>query len=424
MKKPTDQSNYLIELPAPEKLKDAPDIIVRDKDSGEVVRVLAMVEDFELCPEIKLKIRTKDRKGWEEEAIEIAKLDKKKKDDFLKVFQKMSEKNKKLTRKEISTLIEELTVSKRSPKYRQSGHLVDQKLNRKSEILVKELGVERKVEGIRLSVSESNLVHALNAILHSKSEHKNPNSENFYMGNCQPDIVQYGELKQKCARLRFKPSELYKAYTNNDDYTGAEITFINKTLLELANKKVLIKYDSKRKVIKNGKEEILTNRIEVMQSLISIVTFIPNLTDEEVKKLNKGDEKLKFERSVIEIALNPIFTDQIDTKFIEFPVDLNKRLMIAAGGHTKVTASTQALVEWLMRDLSAKRYKTEINEENLPNILGLEKYVKQNRKKIIKERIEQDVQTMISLGLVLKIEKQPNSTGGLKWVFYLNKDYD
>jgi len=114
----------------------------------------------------------------------------------------------------------------------------------------------------------------------------------------------------------------------------------------------------------------------------------------------------------IVIALNPIFTDQIDTKFIKFPIDTNRRLVIAAGGHNKVTASMQTLMEWMLRDLSAKRYKTEINDENLPYVLGLEKYVQQKRKKLIQERIEKDVRTMINMGLILEVEKKSNSTGG------------
>jgi len=66
----------------------------------------------------------------------------------------------------------------------------------------------------------------------------------------------------------------------------------------------------------------------------------------------------------------------------------------------------QTLMEWMLRDLSAKRYKTEFNEENLPYMLGLEKYVKQNRKKLLQERIEKDVRAMINMGIVLEVEKK------------------
>jgi hypothetical protein len=195
-------------------------------------------------------------------------------------------------------------------------------------------------------------------------------------------------------------------------------------LYQLASKKVLIKYDKITKTKHGKKEETLTDRIEDVQTLIKIIHFFPDLTDEEKERLDKGERAIREEKVEIVIALNPIFTDQIDTKFIEFPLDTNRRLVIAAGGHNKVTASMQTLMEWMLRDLSAKRYKTEMNEENLPYILGLEKYVKQKRKKLLQERIEKDVQAMINMGIVLEVEKKPNSIGGIKWIFYLNKEYE
>src|SRR5262249_19887245 len=121
---------------------------------------------------------------------------------------------------------------------------------------------------------------------------------------------------------------------------------------------------------------------------------------------------------------NPIFTDQIDTKFIEFPEDTNRRLVIAAGGHRKVTASMQILMEYALREISAKRCKLEINEENLPKILGLENEIKQRKSKKIRERVKKDIEAITNLGLILHSELIPNSTGGKKWVFILNKEYE
>ena len=122
--------------------------------------------------------------------------------------------------------------------------------------------------------------------------------------------------------------------------------------------------------------------------------------------------------------MNPIFRDQIDTKFIEFPEDTNRRLVIAAGGHKKVTTSMNILMEYMLREMSAKRYRAEINEENLPYVIGLEKYVKEKRKKLLQERIEKDIQAIINIGIILNAEKKPNKIGGMKWIFQLNKEYE
>lgn len=81
-------------------------------------------------------------------------------------------------------------------------------------------------------------------------------------------------------------------------------------------------------------------------------------------------------------------------------------------------------MEYMLREISAKRYRCEINEEKLPYILGLETYVKQKRKKVLQDRIEKDIQAIINMGIILNFEKAQNSTGGKKWVFHLNKDYE
>lgn len=193
---------------------------------------------------------------------------------------------------------------------------------------------------------------------------------------------------------------------------------------QLESKKVLIKYDRIKKVKKGQKIETLTDRIEDFQSLIKIISFIPDLTNEEKERLDSGDNSMRETRGEIVIGLNPIFIDQIDTKFIEFPVDTNRRLVIAVGGHNRVTSSMMTLMEWMLRELSNKRYRSEINEEKLPYLLGLDKYIKQNRKKLLQERIGKDIEAVTNMGIILRHEKIQNSTGGFKWIFYLNKDYE
>jgi len=416
-----------------------PDIIVKNKKTGEVVNTLQMTADFKITDDITLTVLGKELSDWEAETSGAKKFNKEQSETFKKAIYKVGE---RLTRKDIVTLIEEIRKPKKVIKYRQSGHLVDEKLKyTKSsqthspypfDLLspeikkkIEESKQEVKAEGIKLTPPENKIVHALNQILHEKSQTGNPKSDDFYGGNEKPLLVPYGQnQEQKAAVLKFKPSDLYKAYMGKDKYSGADITFINNTLHQLESKKVLIKYDRIKRTTNGKKEEVLTERIERFESLIQISSFFPDLTSEEKERLDSGDNSIREAKGEIIIALHPIFTDQIDTKFIEFPIDTNRRLVIAAGGHKKVTSSMQTLMEWMLRDLSAKRVKTEINDENLADMLGLGKFVEQNRKKRLQERIDKDVQAMINMGIVLQAEKKPNSTGGEKWIFHLNKDYE
>jgi hypothetical protein len=438
-KRNPEEDYYQMQVPPQSEWHNAPDIPVIDTRTGKVLYSLEMAEEFELCEGICLKIKAKELEDWKKETAEAKQLTAEQNKE-LKAFLSKYGTERPLSRKEIVTFLEEVRKPRKVQKYRQSGHLVDEKLkyskqNQTQTLFdlispdtkqkIEESTIEVKAEGIKLTPPENKIVHALNRILHENSQTRNSKAEDFYSGNAPSLIVPYGQnQEQKAAVLKFKPAELYKAYMGKDDYSGADITFINNVLHQLESKKVLIKYDRIKKTKKGKKEEILTDRIEDFQSLIKIILFMPDLTAEEKERLDSGDNSIRDAKGEIVIALNPIFTDQIDTKFIEFPIDTNRRLVIAAGGHNKVTASMQTLMEWMLRDLSAKRYKTEINEENLPYMLGLEKYVKQKRKKLLQERIEKDINAIINMGIILEVEKKSNSTGGIKWVFHLNKEYE
>lgn len=79
---------------------------------------------------------------------------------------------------------------------------------------IEESKLEVKVEGIKLTPPENKLTHALNFILHEKSQNKNTKAENFYSGNLPSQIVPYGNEEQKVAVLKFKPAELYHVNTH------------------------------------------------------------------------------------------------------------------------------------------------------------------------------------------------------------------
>lgn len=409
-----------------------------DKHTGTIIQVLDKGAKFDLCEGVVLQINLKELAKWESVSASAKKLTQEQTKDLRKIIEEFG-KHRQLKRDEILNFIEELQKPRKIQKYRQSGHLIDEKLkyskpNQELTLFdlispdtkrkIEESKIAVKAEGIKLTPPENKIVHALNQILHEKSQNKNSKSSDFYSGNGPSEIVPYGQNQtQKAAVLKFKPTELYKAYMGKSDYSGADIAFINQTLHQLEDKKVLIRYDRTKKTRVGDKEEILTDRIEDFQSLIKILVFIPDLTEEEKAKLDSGDDSIRNAKGELVIALNPIFTDQIDTKFIEFPMDTNRRLVIAAGGPKRVTSSMMTLMEYMLRELSNKRYISQMNEENLPLMLGLEKYVKENRKKLLQERIEKDIQAMVNMGIVLKVEKQPNSTGGIKFVFHLNKDY-
>lgn len=326
------------------------------------------------------------------------------------------------------------------PKVRQAGHLVDQKL--KYNYPVKDqpslfdlldpntIGevekVEVKYEGIRLTPSEDRLLTALYTLLKDKSESKDSDSKKFYAGNYETtEVVPFGGEKVKPVHIRLVPAELYKAYLGNENYSGQEIRDINKTLASLAEKRFLMTYDRVRTVQVGKKTENRTDRIEMFKRLIEIVKATWDLTKEEVGQLDRGDERIRETKGELIIALNPILTDQINAKYVEYPQDINRRTIIAAGGdHRSVTQAVNILRDYMLRELSAKRYECQINADKLPYLLKLENYVKQGRKKLLKETIEKAIQTCKSLNLILEVVVTRGAEGQDKYTFTLNKDFE
>lgn len=327
-------------------------------------------------------------------------------------------------------------------KIRHAGHFVDQKLKystldkqpslfdmvsaeTKEKMAVR--NVEIRTEGIRLSPPQDKLMNALMRLLHEKSENKNEKSEQFYSGNEESQLVPYGGSgqKSKSAVLRLSPAELYKAYLDSEDYSGDEIKFIKSVLHDTEQQKFLIIYERKYEIVgEKGRKEKRRDRIEAFQSLFKIISFFEGLTEEERKGLDQGDERIRESRGELIIAINPLLTDQINSKYVEYPEDINRRTVIAAGGHRLVTESIIALRDYMLREISAGRKTSEINEEKLVFLLKLDNYVKSNRKSRIQDRIKSAIQSVKNLGLIKDYEKIIGASGQWKYVFGLNPDFE
>ncbi len=402
------------------------------------------------------------------DAAEISKLKKlKNKDSYVRGVKKLADKNKLheaeienqialydlvLQNKETFLKIIESDVgikaNNRPEKIRASGHYWDNKLRYSApdknghqltlfDVLEKEPTKEKLAKssyivsnmGINLAPAENKLVSALIKLLNDKSNIQNSKLENYYKGNADhPSLVKnYGGtgIDVTAPVIKFKPAELYKAYLDGHDYSGSEIKYIKNMVDELARRNFLISYERKRKVVRGGKEEILTDLIEDFQPLFKIIRYTPDLNEEELdsyKKNRQSSEKFEQKGEYL-LALNPIFVDQIDQKYVEFPRDIEKRTNEAAGGAKKVTEADIALRDWILRELSNGRTYFEINEEKLPYTLKLNTYIRDCRKKLIKERIDRAIQVAKNLGILDKVVTEINRSGQPKLCFYLKNPF-
>jgi hypothetical protein len=316
-------------------------------------------------------------------------------------------------------------------RYKRSGHFQDQLLTyryprdgspqlsifdslqdgtKKKIQEAKGVEVTEIVEGIKLSPSETKVVDSLCKLLHERSQTLDPKKEGYYAGNAGFTLVSYGEKKTQAPNLSFTLYELTREYKGGDSVSGKDVENVAQVLRELDSKRFLMSYVETTKTKDGGR---LERKIEEFQNLIHIVKLSQTEYSKEDVELSKKEETV--------VTLNPIFRHQIDSKFILYPNDINKRTTIANGSHN-VPEITLRLREYLMRELSAKHYTPKIGLERLYYVLA-EKWMKESRKKKVKEYTEKALETVTALGLLVGYEIQTSNSGEPMVVFTLNKDW-
>jgi hypothetical protein len=342
----------------------------------------------------------------------------------------------------IKTLEETLKLfneKEKKGKFRRSGHLTDQILkynypkdkqpslfdNLQSETLkdIEVAGVEvaEIVEGIKLSPSETKVIDCLCKLLHETSQTLDAEKDDYYSGNSKPitnpetkkpeNIIQYGGQDEIAPKLAFTLYELTTEYKGGEYVSGKDIENVKQILTELNDKRFLLSYVETTKKKDGGRIE---RKIEDFRKLIHIVKISQTEYNKEDIELSKKEETV--------ILLNPIFRRQIDSKFILYPNDINRRTIIAYGSHNLSDVALR-LREYLIRELSSKRYQPEISLDKLYYLLA-EKWMRESRKKKVKEYTEKAIDTVKALGLLLSYEIKTSSTGEPKVIFNLNKEWE
>lgn len=436
---PEDFDDQII-LPSPDEWPNTDKLQVINKKTGKVVNTLEKAIIFELYEGFSIVIRAVEIKQWKKETAAIGELTKEQGKTFQIALSKMASKtNGSLLRTEIKTIIEEIRRTetkekKRVPgKHRVGRKYIDQKLKKESSFdpllpatieKIKSKNSTVTAYGIKLTPSEDKLMNALLKLLYEKSENKDTKSDQYYAGNEESKLVPFGDKILRSAVLRIRPAELIKEYLGKDDYSGKEIEIVNSVLAGLSEKKFLIQSDESRKVETKNGIETRTNRTEGYQALINIDSFFEDMSDKEVTILNSGDKAFRKKREDLKIALHPILTDQISSKYIEYPTDIDKRTEIASGGIRKVTKSIIDLRDYMMREINQDRYNPVINESTLIEQLRLTDLVKQGHSKRAMLRINEAIEANIKLGLILERKKATGKEGQVKYVFKLNPDFE
>jgi hypothetical protein len=317
-------------------------------------------------------------------------------------------------------------------KFKKAGHLVDQQLKysypkdqtpqlsifdvledgTKKDIEIAGVEVSEIVEGIKLSPPETKVIDCLCKLLHHNSQTSDPQKEDYYSGNIGYELVQYGGDNTPAPKLAFTLYELTKEYKGGEAISGKDVENVKQILTELDNKRFLLSYIETAHKKGGGRIE---RKIEDFRKLIHIIQISQTEYSKENIELSKKEETV--------VLLNPIFRRQIDSKFILYPDDITRRTIIAYGSHN-LSEITLRLREYLLRERSSKRYEPKISQDKLYYLLA-EKWMRESRRKKVKEYTDKALETVKALGLLLSYEIKPGSTTGEPVIhFRINKDWE
>lgn len=320
----------------------------------------------------------------------------------------------------------------KTDKYRRSGHLTDQilkysypgdknkqlsifdTLENSTKKIIEEsssIKVDEIVEGIKLSPSETKIIDCLCKLLHETSQTSDANKNTYYSGNLNYELEKYGGETTPAPKLAFTLYELTKEYKGGENISGKDVDNVKQILTELDSKRFLLSY-VETTIKKDGGR--IEKKIEDFKKLIHIVKISETEYNKDNIELSKKEETV--------ILLSPIFRRQIDSKFILYPTDINRRTIIAYGSHN-LSEITLRLREYLMREQSYKRYKAEISLNKLYYLLA-EKWMRESRKTKVKEYTQKALDTVIALGLLSSYKIETGASGEPKVIFTIAKDWE
>lgn len=307
------------------------------------------------------------------------------------------------------------------------GHLSDMMLPQKkkrsiaSQAKIVELGSwELANIGLTgLSLKQHKAFIAISTLLHKKSQHTDPKLDTYYAGNSKPRIVECGGVELVAPVISWADNEYHRVFTGNEMLGGTDIKTANEALIELINFRPSIYYQRKQ-VDEHGK--VTYQVVEYQKPIIEKITVYNFLTLKEKASITNGDEKIKKKKGESFYILNPIFRDQITSKFTKLPEDIIKRIKQAAN-ELKISenSSTYLLLSYLNRAHSAGDYHQELNEETLTKCLELIN-LRQDRRQ---DRINKDIKILKAIGLIRNYEKMKSKTSavGQKHIFHLNQEW-
>lgn len=274
--------------------------------------------------------------------------------------------------------------------------------------------INRKGETLPLNKGHYKLIDCICELLHEKSENKKSTNDNYYSGNEPSRTIIFGGEETKAPALLLTLYEIAKKYNKSENPSGKHINIVKSLIADISYKPellALIKYERKEKT---SRGTIIKRKIEEYAPLWRILdTSYEEYNEEETKILKRGSE--------VVLLLNPIFRDQINNIWVEYPKNLVKRSLDAYGS-SNPPETFYRLREYLAEQRSLKIYEPQILKDKLFYRVG-ENYMKRRQYGTIEKYLAKSLEAVLKMGLLKSWKIEKSKSGEDKYVFEIEKDW-
>lgn len=274
-------------------------------------------------------------------------------------------------------------------------------------------GLSTSVDLSQLSGSESKVVDCFTMLLHENSINTtDPKKEDTFYTGVGLELVEYEKHEDYGPKIEFSVFELAKHYTSKDRPSGKEMQNVLSVLRSLESKRFLMEYTL---VAREGR----TTKKKSMKYYSQLFTIVETQDEEYI------DSVLISSKKKLSVILAPIFRANIQSTYLK-KTDDNLRRLMRAYGSPQLPIYIQKLDMELIRSLSNKRKNKgvyEITAIKLYEKIGLGKYLREGRKKLVSQYWDRAVEVMKKKGLLIKVEEGTNKAGDLKYIFHLNIEW-
>jgi len=225
-----------------------------------------------------------------------------------------------------------------------------------------------------------------------------------YQGNIEGKIIESSAYKWTgyIPRLSITYSDYYEAYgltKSKDQYEGKQRQEALYALKSLSQPK-RIWYETK-KTDKFGKTK--ADIVRVTMPLITFAESYKDLEEEEADKVKAGQDLPEKRQTKLVIEISPLMVYQIDSWYLLKPTTLHSEIQALYPGRN-YSPAILAFINWL---LTLDKSVIRISRDKLAIKINLGKYLEDKRQNLLNKRIQEALQTALTLGYLTKYEVTP-----------------